>query len=65
MIKRLTLFASTLLLASAVALANYTCRGTVVDEQGDPLIGATISVPGTTIATATDLEGNFALSIAV
>ncbi len=63
MIKRLTLFASTLLLASAVALANYTCRGTVVDEQGDPLIGATISVPGTTIATATDLEGNFALSI--
>lgn len=61
--KRLILFATVGLATSAVALADVTCRGTVVDDQGEPLIGATVSVPGTKVATATDTDGNFTITV--
>ncbi len=35
--------------------------GTVVDEQGEPLIGATVTVKGTSVGVATDTHGHFAL----
>lgn len=38
------------------------CTGVVVDEEGEPLTGATIRVDGTNIATAADVDGNFTLS---
>ena len=34
-------------------------RGTVTDESGEPLPGATVIVKGTSIGTVTDLNGNF------
>lgn len=37
--------------------------GTVVDQKGEPIPGATISVKGTTIGTATDLDGKFKLDV--
>src|SRR5690606_21156104 len=37
--------------------------GTVVDQNGDPIPGATISIPGTGIGTATDLDGKYSLSV--
>ncbi|MDR0507463.1 MAG: SusC/RagA family TonB-linked outer membrane protein [Dysgonamonadaceae bacterium] len=37
--------------------------GTVVDENGEPLIGATISARKSGLGTVTDLDGNFTLSI--
>lgn len=43
--------------------ADYICRGSVFDSQGEPLIGATVSVPGTSIATAADVDGNFKFSV--
>ena len=61
--KRLLLFATVVVLACFSALASITCRGTVVDDQGEPLIGATVSAPGTNVATATDIDGNFTLSV--
>ncbi|MCD8260305.1 MAG: SusC/RagA family TonB-linked outer membrane protein [Bacteroides sp.] len=36
--------------------------GTVTDTQGEPVIGATVVVKGTTTGTVTDLEGNFSIS---
>lgn len=36
--------------------------GTITDEQGEPLIGATVQVEGTTIGTTTDVDGRFTLS---
>ncbi|MDE5841280.1 MAG: carboxypeptidase-like regulatory domain-containing protein, partial [Muribaculaceae bacterium] len=60
--KRLFLLSALMLLCSA-AWANYVCRGSVFDKQGEPLIGATVTVPGTTTATAADIDGNFALSV--
>lgn len=43
--------------------ADVTITGTVVDQNGDPLPGVTVSVPGTGIGTATDLDGRYSLSV--
>ncbi|WP_375582407.1 SusC/RagA family TonB-linked outer membrane protein [Cyclobacterium xiamenense] len=43
--------------------ADVTVTGTVSDQSGEPIPGATISLPGTTIGTATDLDGKYALTV--
>lgn len=60
--KRLFLLSAVMMLCTSV-WAGYICRGSVFDAQGEPLIGATVSVPGTAVATAADIDGNFALSV--
>jgi len=54
-----------LAMTSAPAMAqNQNIKGQVVDENGDPIIGATISVPGTkSKGTITDLNGNYTISV--
>ena len=55
---------ASLLCMVAVFAANAqdtVIKGTVVDETGEPLIGATVLVEGTTVGTATDIDGNFAI----
>ena len=37
--------------------------GNVTDANGEPLIGATVMVKGSTIATVTDMDGNFQLEV--
>ena len=37
-------------------------KGTVSDEAGEPIIGATVKVQGTRNATITDFDGNFSIS---
>ncbi|NBC09699.1 MAG: mucoidy inhibitor MuiA family protein, partial [Bacteroidetes bacterium] len=37
--------------------------GTVVDESGEPLIGANVLVKGTSQGTVTDLDGKFSLAV--
>lgn len=64
--KKQLLTGATLIAASLFPLgawADVVCRGQVVDEQGEPLIGAFITVPGTKIGTNTDVDGNFRLSV--
>ena len=39
-----------------------TITGRITDQYGEPLIGVTVAVKGTTTATATDMEGYFALN---
>ena len=39
--------------------------GTVKDTKGEPLIGVSVLVKGTTNGTVTDLEGNFSLKVSV
>lgn len=48
---------------SAYAQTQRTVTGTVLDETGEPLIGATVKVEGTTLGTSTDFDGHFSLSI--
>ncbi|MDF2158593.1 SusC/RagA family TonB-linked outer membrane protein [Algoriphagus sp. CAU 1675] len=46
------------------AWAQYSVTGTVSDDRtGEPLIGASILLKGTTTGTVTDLDGNFSLSV--
>lgn len=54
---------ATLLLMSVCAFAqNITVRGTVTsDEDGLPIIGASVLVVGTTTGTITDIDGNFTI----
>lgn len=55
--------------AMVIALAfpalaqKLTVHGTVVDELGEALIGATVMEKGTSNGTAADLDGNFQLSV--
>ncbi|MDR0939402.1 MAG: mucoidy inhibitor MuiA family protein [Mediterranea sp.] len=37
--------------------------GVVMDEQREPIIGASVSIPGTTIGTVTDLNGRYSLAL--
>lgn len=39
--------------------------GQVLDEDGDPLVGAFVSAKGTNTGTVTDIDGNFTLSVPV
>lgn len=49
-------------LMQAVAQAR-TVKGQIVDEHGEPLIGVTVQVKGTSTGTVTDLDGNFQLNV--
>ncbi len=48
-------------LSAFVTHAQITVTGIVTDNTGEPLIGASVVVVGTTNAMATDLDGNFTL----
>src|ERR1700743_1221022 len=54
-----------LLLALSLLRTNaqdQTVRGTITDESGKPLPGATITIKGTHISSTTDQEGNFQIN---
>lgn len=42
---------------------DVVVTGTVVDSDGVPIPGVTVSVIGTTTGTATDIDGNYSLSV--
>lgn len=44
-----------------VVFAQQTVSGTVIDDAGEPLIGVSIQVKGTTTGSITDFDGNFTL----
>ena len=41
-----------------------TVRGTVSDEAGEPVIGASVQVQGTKTGAVTDFDGNFSVEAA-
>ena len=43
------------------AMAQVQVKGNVVDENGVPVIGASVVIQGTLNGTTTDLDGNFTL----
>ncbi len=54
----LTLF---LCLSVSFLFGQQTLTGVVEDENGDPLIGATVMIKGTDRGTITDMEGKYAI----
>lgn len=47
---------------SAKKKGDVTISGKVLDKEGEPLIGATIMVKGTSLGTNADIDGNYTLS---
>ena len=43
---------------------SKSISGTIVDQTGEPVIGASIAVKGTPNGTVTDVDGNFQLTVA-
>ncbi|SEA11467.1 TonB-linked outer membrane protein, SusC/RagA family [Porphyromonadaceae bacterium KH3R12] len=60
--RKLTMFLALFFIGIGLAVAQTQVRGTVVDEAGEPVIGATIQIKGTSQGAVSDIDGNFTLS---
>jgi len=61
--RRLWTLVAGLFLAIGTALAQTAVKGTVIaEEDNQPIIGATVRVVGTNVATVTDANGQFSLT---
>lgn len=61
--KKLSLVFTLVLFCVGVTMAQRTITGTVTDDSGETLIGATILAQGTTTGTVTDFDGKYALTV--
>lgn len=52
-----------LLPATVLAQGMVTATGTVTDANGDPLIGCTVQLKGSSVGTVTDLDGRFKMQV--
>lgn len=59
----LTLMIIFLLMDTVAAQQRKNIRGSVIDDQQNPLSGATITVKGTRIKTQTNLKGEFSIDV--
>jgi TonB-linked SusC/RagA family outer membrane protein len=50
------------LIVFQIGLAQQTIKGTITDESGVPLPGATITVKGTSNGSSSDFDGNFSIA---
>ncbi len=62
---KLFLLSAMLIGAMSAQAADKKVSGLVLDNEGEPLIGATVQVSGSTIGIATDLDGRFELTVPV
>ena len=49
--------------AASQAVASRTVKGLVTNENGDPIVGATVILKGSTVGAATNLNGEYAIEI--
>ena len=62
-LKKLLLAAAASLLTVSMFAQNVTVSGTVTDEGGFPVIGASVMIPGTTTGAVTDIDGKYTLEV--
>ncbi len=61
--RKLLLFLACTIIGIGSAVAQDTkVSGKVVDDKGEPVIGATVQVTGSTVGTITDVDGSFELT---
>ena len=60
--RKLRMFLALFFLGIGIISAQTQVRGIVVDEAGEPAIGATVQVKGTATGTVTDYDGRFSMS---
>lgn len=56
-------FGMALTCAMPAMAQNKVVQGTVLDDLGEPVIGATVKVAGTKTAVITDMDGNYKLAV--
>ena len=63
--KRKKLLLGTLFMLTGIAASaqNAEVSGTVVDPNGDPVVGATVKVKGSANGVATDIDGRFSFNV--
>ena len=61
--KKLSLVLGMFLFLCGSVIAQRTITGTVTDDVGEPLIGASILVKGSTTGTVTDIDGSYSLDV--
>ena len=59
--KKITLILFGLFLSMGLAFAQNKITGTVLEDNGEPCIGATVMIQGTKQGTKTDLDGHFTI----
>lgn len=52
-----------LLFPLGVLAQSVTVSGQVTDEAGEPIIGASVRIPGTSVGVVTDMDGNYSISV--
>ena len=62
-LKRFLLSIMLMFVCTAIAYSQTEITGTVVDETGETVIGATVIEKGTTNGTVTDFDGVFTLKV--
>ena len=60
---RIVLTCALVFCISVIYAQTKDLTGTVVDERGEPVIGATVLLKGTTIGTVTGMDGDFSLNV--
>jgi TonB-linked SusC/RagA family outer membrane protein len=61
--KKLSLVLGLVVFTIGSMLAQRTVTGTISDQNGDPLLGASILVKGTTTGTITDIDGSYSVNV--
>ena len=62
MSKRLWIFLTCLFVSASMAFAQKSVSGTVYDaDNGEPVVGATVMVVGTSVGAPTDINGKFTI----
>ena len=61
--KKLFAVVALLLMAVVAQAQGQTVKGTVLDEAGEPMIGATVKAVGGQGGTVTDMDGNYELKV--
>ncbi|MEZ4948214.1 MAG: carboxypeptidase-like regulatory domain-containing protein [Saprospiraceae bacterium] len=61
--KQISLVCALVLLCLGATYAQRTVVGSVTDDSGAPLIGATVLVKNTTVGTVTDIDGQYSINV--
>ena len=56
-------FIITALVFTSFVFAQSTIEGTVSDDSGNPLVGANVTVDGTSFGAATGVDGDYSINI--
>jgi TonB-linked SusC/RagA family outer membrane protein len=61
--KKISLVLSLVLFALGFAVAQRTVTGTITDQKGEPMVGSSVLVKGTTTGVISDIDGKYSLNV--